>query len=78
MSAFHPDHQIISIYYKVTALDKLTVQLAKEPFEKIPMSSQNPEDELVCFRFIDWENLSEETVSLPIDKIVVRMLKETD
>jgi ADP-ribose pyrophosphatase YjhB (NUDIX family) len=78
MSAFHPDHQIISIYYKVTALDKLTVQLAKEPFEKIPMSFQNPEDELVCFRFIDWENLSEETVSLPIDKIVVRMLKETD
>ena len=76
MSAFHPYHQIISIYYKVSALHELTVPLAKEPFERIQMSFQNPEDELVCFRFIDWDSLSEDSVSLPIDKIVVKMLKQ--
>ena len=33
-------------------------------------------NEIESFRFINWEDLSEESVTLPIDKLVVRLLKE--
>ena len=32
--------------------------------------------ETETFRFIDWDNFSEQTVSLPIDKIVANMIKQ--
>ncbi len=32
--------------------------------------------ETETFRWIDWIDLDEETVTLPIDKIVVKMIKE--
>lgn len=77
-SAFHPDHQIISIYYLVHALEEITVRLSSTAFDfdeqQMHMYQQHNETE--SFRFINWEELSEESVTLPIDKIVVRMLKE--
>src|SRR4029079_12120219 len=33
MSAFTPEHQIISIYYKVQALEEISVPLREKPFE---------------------------------------------
>src|SRR6476661_9175381 len=32
MSAFNPDHQIISIYYKVKALEPITARISTTPF----------------------------------------------
>ena len=32
--------------------------------------------EIETFRFIDWNNFSAESVTLPIDKIVASILKE--
>jgi 8-oxo-dGTP diphosphatase len=79
MSAFNPSQQIISIYYAVRALEEIKAPLRDTPFafdeQQLEMYKANGETE--TFRFINWEDFSEECVSLPIDKIVARMVKET-
>lgn len=77
LSAFHPGHQIISIYYYVKALEEIKVPLRTKPFdfdeEQLKVYEEKKETE--TFRFINWNDFSEETVTLPIDKIVARMVK---
>ncbi len=77
-SAFHPDHQIISIYYLVTALDPIKVRLNASPFEfnASQIKIQEEMGETESFRFIPFDELTEESVTLPIDKRVVRIIKE--
>ena len=77
MSAFKPDDQIIAIYYFATALEPITAPLRTVPFDfderekKVYEQTQETE----TFRFIDWQDFSAATVSLPIDKIVADMVK---
>lgn len=77
-SAFNAAHQIISIYYFAEALEPITVPLRSEPFDfdakQLKMYEESGETE--TFRFIDWDNFSEDIVSLPIDKIVAKMIKQ--
>jgi 8-oxo-dGTP diphosphatase len=76
-SAFHPDHQILSIYYKVIPLEAISVRLNQKPFEfdERQIAVYNDMNETESFRFIDWEDFSEDSVSLPIDKIIAKMIK---
>jgi 8-oxo-dGTP diphosphatase len=78
MSAFNPEHQIISIYYYAKALEEITVPLRDKPFDfdeqQLAVYDQKRETE--TFRFIDWDNFSEECVTLPIDKIVSKWVKK--
>jgi 8-oxo-dGTP diphosphatase len=78
VSAFNPDHQIISIYYLVKPLEEITVRLSDKAFDfdEGQMSLNNQQNITESFRFIDWDDLTEDSVTLPIDKLVVRMLKE--
>ena len=78
MSAFNPDHQIISIYYWVTALEPIRAPLRQKPFDfdEREMKIYAERKETETFRFIDWEIFNEESVTLPIDKVVARILKE--
>lgn len=78
MSAFRPDHQIISIYYMVKPLEEIAVRLSTSAFDfdENQMAVYNLHNETESFRFIHWNELSEESVTLPIDKIVVKMVKE--
>ncbi len=78
VSAFNPNHQIISIYYFVNPLEEISIRLSTRAFDfdEKQMNAYQQNNETESFRFINWEDLSEESVSLPIDKIVVRMLKE--
>jgi 8-oxo-dGTP diphosphatase len=80
ISAFNPGHQIISIYYFVQALEPIRVPLRLNPFEfderEMKMYAETGETE--TFRFIEWPHFSEESVSLPIDKIVAGLLKTLD
>jgi 8-oxo-dGTP diphosphatase len=78
MSAFRPDHQILSIYYLVKPLEDIKVRLSEIAFDfdENQMKIYNECNEIETFRFIDWENVSEDSVTLPIDKIVVSMVKE--
>jgi 8-oxo-dGTP diphosphatase len=79
MSAFNPAHQIISIYYYVTALEAITVPLRNKPFDfdEQQLAIYAREQQTETFRFIDRDDFSEATVSLPIDKIVATQIKAT-
>ncbi|HUQ97353.1 MAG TPA: NUDIX domain-containing protein [Chitinophagaceae bacterium] len=77
MSAFNPKHQILSIYYWVQPLEEITARLSTQPFDfddaQLQTYARNNETE--SFRFIPFSDLTEDSVSLPIDKIVVGLLK---
>lgn len=77
LSAFNPGHQIISIYYFVRALEPIKVPLRTKPFDfderELKIYAERKETE--TFRFIDWPAFNEESVSLPIDKVVATLLK---
>ena len=76
MSAFNPSHQIISIYYFAKALEPISCPIRTSPFEfdNGQMEVYNQTGETETFRFIDWHKVTTESVTLPIDKIVVQML----
>lgn len=77
-SAFNPAHQIISIYYFAEALEAVTVPLRTKIFDfdeqQLKMYEETGETE--TFRFVDWEDFSEQSVTLPIDKIVAGIIKQ--
>ncbi|MFN8248625.1 MAG: NUDIX domain-containing protein [Ferruginibacter sp.] len=77
-SAFNPAHQIISIYYYVKALEPIMVPLRDKPFDfdETQLQMYRSTGETETFRFIDWNDFSDESVSLPIDKIVAKMIKQ--
>lgn len=76
-SAFHPGHQIISIYYRVKALEPITTRISEIEFDfdEGQLAAYEDSREIETFRFIGWDDLDESKVSLPLDKIVVKMLK---
>lgn len=78
MSAFNPEHQIISVYYFVKALDEIRVPLREKPFDfdEAQMKVYEATKETETFRLIDWNDFSADSVTLPIDKIVAIMVKE--
>ena len=78
MSAFNPEHQIISIYYYAKALEDIKVPLRDKlfDFDEQQMAVYQEKNEIETFRFIDWEIFSEKSVTLPIDKIVAGLVKE--
>ena len=77
MSAFNPEHQIISIYYFVRALEPIRAPLRDKPFDfderELKIYAERKETE--TFRFIDRSAFSAESVTLPIDKVVAAMIK---
>jgi 8-oxo-dGTP diphosphatase len=77
MSAFNPEHQIISIYYFVEALQEISVPLRTKlfDFDDAQMEVYRKTAETETFRFIPWDYFSAESVSLPIDKVVADLLK---
>lgn len=78
-SAFNKDHQIISIYYYVRALEEIKVAIRTElfDFDEQQMKVYKETGEIETFRFIDWEDFSEESVTLPIDKIVAKQIRKS-
>jgi 8-oxo-dGTP diphosphatase len=77
MSAFNPEHQIISIYYKAKALEAIKVPLRTKlfDFDEQQLAVYEKTKETETFRFVNWEDFSGESVTLPIDKIVAEMVK---
>jgi ADP-ribose pyrophosphatase YjhB (NUDIX family) len=78
-SAFRPGDQIISIYYMVKPLELIKARLSTKQFDFDEQQLLRYEQtrEVETFRFINWEDVSEESVTLPIDRVVVKMIKET-
>ncbi len=78
MSAFNPEHQIISIYYFAHAQEEITAPLRSKPFDfdAAQMAVYEEKKETETFRFINWENFSDADLTLPIDKIVAGLVKK--
>ena len=76
-SAFNPGHQILSIYYYVQALEPITAPLRTKSFDfdEQQLEIYKATGETETFRFIEWNNFSAESVTLPIDKIVAQLIK---
>jgi 8-oxo-dGTP diphosphatase len=65
-SAYNKKHQIISIYYLVKPLSRFKLN------SKAATLNTNEES----FRWIDLKSISEKDFTLPIDKLVGKMLKQ--
>lgn len=78
ISAFNPEHQIISIYYFAEALEEIKVPIRTNPFDfdEAQLKVYEATKETETFRFIDWDNFSADHFTLPIDKTVAAILKE--
>lgn len=77
MSAFNPTDQIISIYYRVYAEEAISVPLRNKPFsfDEQQLSVYHATGETETFRMIPFNEFGEESVTLPIDKVVARLIK---
>ena len=77
-SAFREGQQIVSIYYLVKPLEEIRVPLRSYPFhfDEEQLAAYARHGEIETFRFIPWDLFSEESVTLPIDKIAARLIKE--
>jgi ADP-ribose pyrophosphatase YjhB (NUDIX family) len=77
-SAFNNAHQILSIYYTATALKPITVPLRTKPFDfdEAQLKIYESTKQIETFRFIDWNDFSADTVSLPLDKIAANLIKQ--
>jgi ADP-ribose pyrophosphatase YjhB (NUDIX family) len=79
MSAFNPEHQIISIYYRVEALEEIRVPIRTRlfDFDESQLEVYRKTGETETFRFIPWGSFSSDSVCLPIDKVVASLLKSS-
>lgn len=78
LSAFNSEHQIISIYYFAHPQEPISCMLRDRPFDfdEEQLTIYKEKNEIETFRFINWESFSEAQVTLPIDKIVAKMIRE--
>ncbi|MFT3681123.1 MAG: NUDIX domain-containing protein [Ferruginibacter sp.] len=77
-SAFNTAHQIFSVYYFVKALEEIMVPLRDTPyaFDAQQLRIYEETKQIETFRFIDWNDFSADSVTLPLDKIAARLVKE--
>jgi 8-oxo-dGTP diphosphatase len=71
VSAYNPSHQIISIYYIVRPGPDFFVKASTTKFNFAESA-----DHTLAFRWIKADEISEDELTLPIDKMVGKMLKE--
>lgn len=76
ISAFNNVDQIISIYYFVHTTEPVDLATKTTAFDFEP---HQVADDTACaevFRWVEWHELHENSVSLPIDNVVVKLLKD--
>ncbi len=73
-SAFNREHQIISIYYFVHCDELENLKTHTLPFDFSAEQTANPNGESEVFRWVECNDLKEESLTLPIDKVVVKLL----
>lgn len=73
-SAFDPGDQIISIYYWVHCKDLSCLNAHTTPFDFEGAVQAHPDQDAETFRWLDLQQLSPDSMSLPIDKHVVALM----
>lgn len=76
ISAFNSRHQIISIYYYVHSNVPTDIEAKTTRFDFAPEAISDPNGQAEVRRWIPLETITEADVDLPLDKIVVGMLKK--
>ena len=77
ISAFNNTDQIISIYYHVHCEDSSGIKTSTKKFDFTPSQTADViKGEAESFRWVNFEDLDDETMSLPIDKVAIQILKE--
>lgn len=68
---FYKNHQLISIYYLLEFKGRIRFKISDKPFDFPELKEGNQ-----SFRWKTIKDLIEDDVSFPIDKVVVKLLKE--
>jgi ADP-ribose pyrophosphatase YjhB (NUDIX family) len=76
VSAFNNRDQIISIYYFVHTEDLSELQTKEKMFDFRPEQVEDISGQSEVLRWVPWNDFTIDCVTLPIDKVVVRMLKK--
>ncbi len=70
-SYFHKDHQIISIYYLIRFKEDIRFKISTVPFDFKELKNGSR-----SFRWIKIKDLSDDVLTLPIDRHVASLLKK--
>jgi len=76
ISAFNNKDQIISIYYLVHTADTSIIQTKVKAFDFLPEQVADSNGTAEHLRWIQFSELSEDAMTLPIDKVAIKMLIE--
>ncbi len=76
ISAFNQKDQIISIYYFVHPNVPILLPTKTTAFDFAPEQISDPNGESEVFRWIEWNDLHADNMTLPIDKVVIQLLKK--
>lgn len=74
MNAFNNKQQIIAIYYLVKGISPFNVKTGSKPFDFV--LPDDPMVQIEGVRWVDWEDFTEEAITLPTDKRVTKIVKE--
>lgn len=76
ISAFNHKDQIIAIYYLVYTADTALIQTKEKAFDFLPEQVADNNGTAEHLRWIPLNAISEDSMTLPIDKVAVQMLIE--
>ena len=76
ISAFNNVDQIVSIYYWVHCADMSSLTTSEKAFDFLPAQVADKNGTAESFRWVEWESLQEATMTLPIDKVAIQVLKK--
>jgi ADP-ribose pyrophosphatase YjhB (NUDIX family) len=76
ISAFNHKDQIISIYYLVHTAHTKIIQTKEKAFDFLPQEVADPNGTAEHLRWIPLSKVSEDAMTLPIDKVAIKMLIE--
>ncbi len=74
ISAFNNTDQIISIYYLVHTADTSLIHAKEKAFDFLPEEVADKNGTAEHLRWIPFHEINEEAMTLPIDKVAVKML----
>lgn len=78
ISAFNNKDQIVCIYYRVFANEAIHISTKEKAFDFTADQIADPTKESEVMRWISCLDLTENDVTLPIDRVVINMLKQND
>ncbi len=76
ISAFNKKDQIISIYYIVHSTECEKIKTSEKNFDFSPEQIADKKGTFESFRWVNFESLNEDSMSLPIDKVAIQILKQ--